>query len=63
MIVAELFNEKPEDLTVLKFMSPIADELNGKSLGDLHFYNKESVRVQRKPVKEIPRKDLLTETG
>lgn len=43
-------------MSIHKFMSPIADELNAKSLSELHFYNKESIRVQRKPAKDIPRK-------
>ncbi len=53
----------PEDLVVLKFNTAISDELNGKSLTDLHFYNDETVKVERKPVKDILRKELLNETG
>ena len=48
---------------MFKFNTAISDELNGKSLTDLHFYNEETIKVERKPVKDIPRKELLSETG
>ena len=48
---------------MFKFNTAISDELNGKSLSELHFYNDETIKVERKSVKDIPRKELLNETG
>ena len=37
--LAEIYKENPNEINVHRFVHPIADENNGKSLSDLHLYN------------------------
>ena len=59
--VAEGFDEPVHKIDLIKYVYPIDEALNSKSVGDLHFFNEEVVKVQRKDVKPIPRHELLSE--
>jgi hypothetical protein len=58
--LAEVFNEQISKIDVVKYVNPIEDVYNGKSLSDLHFFNEEGIKIQKREPRDIPRHELLT---
>jgi hypothetical protein len=50
-----MINEIPENVDVIKYVDPMPDTNNGKSLNELLFYDKENIKIQKKPAKVILR--------
>lgn len=62
-MLAGIYGEPISKIDVVKYVNPIEDSHNGKSLSDLHFFNEEGVKAQRRDPKEVPRHELLSSNG
>lgn len=62
-LLAGVYGEAVGRIDVVKYVHPIEDGHNGKSLSDLHFFNEEGVKVQRREPREVPRHELLSGNG
>lgn len=58
--LADIYEEKPSSIDVIKFINPFEDSNNSKSLQALCLFNEEVIKIQRKTPKDVPRQDLLT---
>lgn len=59
--LSEVYKLPPEKLDIIKYVSPIGDTNNGKSISELYFFNEEGVKISKKEIKDIPRFELLNE--
>lgn len=50
-----------ENIDVIKYIDPMADTNNSKSLNDLSFYDRESIKIVEKVPKLIVRGNLVNE--
>ena len=50
-ILANLIQENPINIEITKYVNPIDDSLNCKSLIDLSFYDGEGIKIVKKTVK------------
>ena len=42
-------------IDVVKYVNPIEETNNGKAISDLNFFNEETIKVQRREARDIPR--------
>ena len=48
---------------MIKFVNPIDDRFNGKSMSDMFFYDGENIKIAQKGVKVLPKHNLLNSDG
>ena len=63
VLIGEITKDNPNNIDVIKFVNPIDDGYNGKSLADLFFYDGESIKIAQKPPKVIPKYSLINSAG
>lgn len=61
MLLSPVYNVPAEKLDIIKYVNPIDDVNNGKSISQLYFFNEEGIKVSKREPKDIPRFDLLNE--
>ena len=62
-LISDIIKTPPEKIDVIKFVNPIDDGFNGKSLSDMFFYDNENIKISQKMPKPIPKHSLLSNDG
>ena len=63
LLIGDIIKDSPNNIDVIKFVNPVDDGYNGKSLTDMFFYDGESIKVAQKTPKVIPKYSLVNSTG
>ena len=62
-LIGEIIGDSPTNIDVIKFVNPVDDAYNGKSLSDMFFYDGEAIKIAQKGAKLIPKHSLMNSSG
>ena len=62
-MIGGIIGDSPTNIDVIKFVNPVDDAFNGKSLSDMFFYDGEPIKIAQKAAKLIPKHSLMNSSG